>query len=63
MQQIDHSIFHVHVYFSFVYLFKFVTYRFTICVTWNVFTGDDIQLSADINFISTEAILTLINKD
>lgn len=43
--------------------FTFITYWFTVCVAWNVFTGDDIQLSADVNFISAEAIVTLINKD
>lgn len=43
--------------------FTFITYWFTICVAWNTFTGDDIQLSADVNFISAEAIVTLINKD
>lgn len=43
--------------------FTFITYCFTVCVARNVFTGDDIQLSADVNFISAEAIVTLINKD
>jgi len=50
-------------YMGILEFFLFVTYWFTICVAWNMFTRDGIQLSADVNLISAETILTLINKD
>lgn len=59
----SNSFSHTWVFWLCAWLVKFVTYWFAICVAWNMLTWDDIQLSADVNFISAETILTLINED
>lgn len=60
---IDQVDFHIYGYFGVFCFFKFTTYWLTVCVAGDRLTGDDIQLSADINIICAETILTLVNKD
>lgn len=60
---IDQTDFHIYRYCGVFCFFKFATYWLTVCVAGDTFTGDDIQLSADVNIICAEAILTLVNKD
>lgn len=42
--------------------FKFISWL-TVCVAGDTLTGDDIQLSADVNIICADTILALVNKD
>lgn len=60
---IDQTGVHIYEYFGVVCFFKFATYWFTVCIAGDMFTGDDIQFSADIHIICADTILTLVNKD
>lgn len=60
---IDQTGVHIYGYFGVFCFFRFDTYWLTFCVAGDMFTGDDIQLSADINIICADTILTLVNKD
>lgn len=60
---IDETGVHTHGYFGIFFSFKFATYWLTVCVAGDTLTGDDIQLSADVNIICADTILALVNKD
>lgn len=60
---IDQTGVHTHGYSGIFFSFKFATYWFTACVAGDTLTGDDIQLSADVNIICADTILALVNKD
>lgn len=60
---IDHTGVHIYEYFGVLCFFQFATYWLTVCVAGDMFTGDDIQLSADVHIICADTILTLVNKD
>lgn len=60
---IDQTGVHIYEYFGFFCFFKFATYWLAVCVAGDVFTGDDIQLSADVHIICADTILTLVNED